>query len=167
VGSQGLLGIFRDYFLAGNSDPSIKHRTNNYPYVEELVRQAPWLGQGGGTYIPVTLASSVHVLDNQYLTTAIELGLLGTAALFFYLSWPAVVALVARQHTTNPELRDLCAALAGADLAAMVCAATFDGFSFPMFFNLQPLIVGLIGAAWMIAEKEKGNNIMAHESGGN
>jgi hypothetical protein len=166
VGSQGLLGIFRDYFLAGNSDPSIKHRTNNYPYVEQLVRQAPWLGQGGGTYIPVTLASSVHVLDNQYLTTAIELGLLGMAALFFYLSWPAVVAFAARHHTTNPELRDLCAALAGADLAAVVCAATFDGFSFPMFFDLQPLIVGLIGAAWMITEKEKGN-MMAHESGGN
>ncbi len=58
------------------------------------------------------------------------------------------------------------AALAGADLAAMVCAATFDGFTFPMFFNLQPLIVGLIGAAWLITEKEKGN-MGAHESGGN
>jgi hypothetical protein len=155
LGSKGLLGTFRDYFLAGTSDPSIKHRTNNYPYVEQLVRQAPWLGRGGGTYIPTTTASSAHILDNQYLTTAIELGLLGIAALFFYLSWPAIVAFAARHRTTNPELRDLCVALAGADLAAMVCAATFDGFSFPMFFNLQPLIVGLIGAAWMIAYKEK------------
>jgi hypothetical protein len=165
VGSSGLLGTFRDYILAGTSDPSIKHRTNNYPYVEQLVHQAPWLGQGGGTYIPTTAVSSVHVLDNQYLTTAIELGLLGMAALFFYLCWPAVVAFVARHHTTDPELRDLLAALAGADLAAMVCSATFDGFSFPMFFNLQPLIVGLIGAAWMMAHNET-NNMRAHESGG-
>lgn len=165
VVSRGLLGTFRDYILAGTSDPSIKHRTNNYPYVEQLVHQAPWLGQGGGTYIPATAVSTVHVLDNQYLTTAIELGLLGVAALFFYLFWPAVVALVARRHTTNPELQDLLAALAGADLAAMACAATFDGFSFPMFFDLQPLIVGLIGAAWMIAHNEEGS-MRTHESGG-
>jgi hypothetical protein len=165
VGSRGLLGTFRDYLFADTSDPSIRHRTNNYPYVEQLVHQAPWLGQGGGTYIPATTASSAHILDNQYLTTAIELGLLGMAALFFYLSWPAIVAFVARQHTTNPELRDLCAALAGADLAAMICAATFDGFSFPMFFNLQSLIAGLIGAAWMIAHREK-DNMKAHENGG-
>jgi O-antigen ligase len=165
VGSRGLLGTFRDYFLAGTSDPSIMHRTNNYPYVEQLIHQAPWLGQGGGTYIPATTASSVHILDNQYLTIAIELGLLGMAALFFYLSWPAIVAFAARHHTANPELRDLCVALAGADLAAMVCAATFDGFSFPVFFNLQPLIAGLIGATWIIVHKEKGN-MRTHESGG-
>jgi len=164
VGSRGLIGTFRDYLLTAASDPSITHRTNNYPYVEQLVRQAPWLGQGGGTYIPSTTASSVHILDNQYLTMAIELGLLGMAALFFYLSWPAIVAFVARRHTTNPELRDLCAALAGADLAAMVCAGTFDGFSFPVFFSLQPLIAGLIGAVWIIVDKEKQSE--NHESGG-
>ncbi len=32
------------------------------------VPQAPWLGRGGGTYLPTTL----HILDNQYLTTAID-----------------------------------------------------------------------------------------------
>jgi hypothetical protein len=160
VGSRGLLGTFRDYILSGTSDLSIQHRTNNYPYVEQLIHQSPWLGQGGGTYIPPTTVSTVHILDNQYLTTGIELGLLGIAALFFYLSWPVVVAFVARRRTANPELRDLCAALAGADLAAMICAATFDGSSFPMFFNLQPLMAGLTGAAWIIAQKEKN-----HKSG--
>ena len=150
VAAPGLIGTLVSFFLAGNSDPSIAHRTNNYPYVEQLVRQAPWLGQGGNTYIPTTL----HILDNQYLTTAIELGLLGLAALVFYLAWPAVVALAARRRTADPELRDLCAALAGADLAAVLCAATFDGFSFPMFFNLQALIAGLVGAVWMMASKE-------------
>lgn len=156
----GLIGTLVSFFLAGKSDPSVAHRTNNYPYVEQLIRQAPWLGQGGGTYIPIEL----HVLDNQYLTTAIELGLLGLAALVFYLAWPAVIALAARRRTADPELRDLCAALAGADLAAVLCAATFDGFSFPMFFNLQALIAGLAGAAWMMASKE--GEIRTYQSGG-
>lgn len=154
VAVPGLIGTLTSYFTAGNSDPSVAHRTNNYPYVEQLVSKAPWLGQGGGTYI----ASRLHVLDNQYLTTAIELGLLGTATLAFYLAWPAVVALAARRRTRSSELRDLCAALAGASLAAVLCAATFDGFSFPLFFNLQALIAGLTGAVWMIASNE--NNDM-------
>jgi O-antigen ligase len=163
VSSHGLIGTLSDYFLAGNSDPSISHRTNNYQYVEQLVRQSPWFGQGGGSYIA---ASQVHILDNQYLTTAIELGLLGVAALIFYLAWPAVIALVARHQTTNPEMRDLCAALAGADLAAVICAGTFDGFSFPMFFSLQALVAGLVGAVWMMVRKEQ-DDTRLDESGGN
>ena len=150
IAVPGLITTLISYFLAGNSDPSIAHRTNTYSYVEQLVRRAPWLGQGGGTYVPTGL----HILDNQYLHTAIDLGLLGVAALVFYLAWPVAVALAARRRTTNPELRDLCAALAGAGLAAALGAATFDGFSFPMFYNLQALIAGLIGATWMIAQRE-------------
>jgi O-antigen ligase len=151
IAAPGLIGTLASFFLAGDSDPSVAHRTNNYPYVEQLVRQAPWLGQGPATYIPIEL----HVLDNQYLTTTIELGLLGVAALALYLVCPAFVALAARRRAIDPELRDLCAALAGASLAAALCAATFDGFSFPLFFNLQALIAGLAGAVWMMARKEQ------------
>jgi hypothetical protein len=35
------------------------------------------------------MSIELHVLDNQHLTTAIELGPLGLAALVFYLAWPA------------------------------------------------------------------------------
>lgn len=151
IAAPGLIGTLTSFFLAGTSDPSVEHRTNNYPYVAQLVRKAPWLGQGPNTYITNVL----HILDNQYLTTAIELGLLGVAVLAFYLLWPVLAGLVARRRAFDPELRDLCAALAGAGLAAVLCSATFDGFSFPMFYNLQALIAGLAGAAWMIASKEQ------------
>ena len=166
VTAHGLIGTFRGYFLAGSSDPSVQHRTDNYSFVEQLVHRAPWLGQGGDTYIPPGMpVSSVHILDNQYLTTAIELGLLGVAALIFYLAWPVVVALATRRQATNPELRDLCAALAGAELAAVFCAATFDGFSFPMFYNLQALIAGLIAAVWTIARRKQ-PHMWGYQDGG-
>jgi hypothetical protein len=149
--AHGLIGTLKSYFLAGTSDPSIAHRTNNYPFVEQMVRQAPWFGQGGGSYIaPDTL----HILDNQYLTTAIELGLVGVAALIFFFLWPAIAALVARGRSADPALRNLCAALAGSELAAGLCSATFDSLSFPMFVNVQALVVGLIGAAWLLTEKD-------------
>jgi hypothetical protein len=147
--AHGLLGTLKAYFLAGTADNSIAHRVSEYPYVEKLVREAPWFGQGGGTYI----VQEVHILDNEYLTTTIELGLVGLAALIFYLFWPAVAALVARSRTTDPAIRDLCSALGGAELAAVVCSATFDSLSFPMFISIQALVAGLIGAVWMLANR--------------
>jgi O-antigen ligase len=146
-----LVSTLTTFFLAGTADPSVEHRTNNYPYVERLVGQSPWLGPGPDTVI----STGVHVLDNQYLTTAISMGLIGVAALVFYLAWPAIVALAARRRSIDPELRDLCATLAGIGLAAVLCAATFDGFSFPMFYNLQALTAGLAGAVWRLAITEQ------------
>ena len=148
--AHGLLGTLKTYFLAGTSDNSIAHRVNNYPYVEQLVREAPWFGQGGGTYI----VKGIHILDSQYLMTTIELGLAGAAALIFYLLWPALAALASRGRTTDPGLRDLCAALAGSELAAALCSGTFDSLSFPMFVNIQALVVGLIGAVWLLVNRE-------------
>jgi O-antigen ligase len=151
VTAHGLIGTLTSYFLAGTSDASIAHRVNNYPLVEHLVQQAPWFGHGGGTYIA---RNSIFILDNQYLSTAIELGLAGVAVLIFYFLWPALAAVVARGRTADPELRDLCAALAGSALAAALCSATFDSLSFPMFVNVQALIFGLIGAAWLLVDRE-------------
>jgi O-antigen ligase len=149
--AHGLIGTLRYYFFAGTTDPSVAHRVNNYPYVEHMVRQAPWFGQGGGTFIP---ASVLNILDNQYLTTAIELGLVGMAVLAFFLVWPVAAALTARRRTSDPDLAALCAALAGSALAATLCSATFDSLSFPMFANVQALVLGLIGAAWLLAGRE-------------
>ncbi len=151
VTAHGIIGTLKQFFLAGTSDASIAHRVGEYPYVEATIRQAPWFGQGGGTYI----VTEVHILDNQYLTSAIELGLAGLLALAFYLIWPALVALAARRRSADPRLRDLCAALAGAELAAVVCSYTFDSMSFPMFVGVQALVVGLIGAAWLLASSEE------------
>jgi O-antigen ligase len=120
----------------------------DYPEVERLVNQAPWFGHGGGTYMPEI---RMYILDNQYLTTAIELGLVGILALFVYFLVPLISAIVALRRSSDPELRLLCAALAGASLAAAVCTVTFDSLSFPMFSNVHALVIGMIGACWRLA----------------
>ena len=107
--AHGLVSTIGKYFTLGSSDPSITHRTNNYAYVEDLVHQAPWFGTGGGTYIPTT----VHILDNQYLTTTIELGLVVSAVVVLLL--PSLCGCSrGANRTHDPELRTLCGALAGA-----------------------------------------------------
>lgn len=151
VAAPGLIGTLARYFTLGNSDPSILHRTGNYSYVEALVRQAPWFGTGGGAYLPTVQ----HILDNQYLTTAIELGIVGLVLLTYFFALPVATALVARQRTTDPELRTLCGALAGSAAAAMICSATFDSLSFPVFTYVDALIVGLCGACWLLVARSR------------
>ncbi len=149
VAAPGLIGTLARYFTLGGSDPSILHRTNNYSYVETLVRHAPWFGTGEGTYLPTVQ----HILDNQYLTTAIELGIVGLVVLTYFFALPVATALVARQRTADPELRTLCGALAGSAAAAMICSATFDSLSFPVFTYVEALILGLCGACWLLVAR--------------
>ena len=148
--ARGLIGTLVSFFSAGASDASVAARVDDYPLVERLVRQAPLFGRGGGTYIPV---DPLEILDNQYLTTAIELGLVGLLAVVVFYVLPAVTALVARRRTPDPDLRALCAALAGAVLAAGLASVTFDALAFPMFASVYALIVGLVGCAWLLATR--------------
>jgi hypothetical protein len=152
-----LLGTLEQYFFLGSADNSISHRIGNLSYAEQLVGKAPWFGQGGGTYIATATSDlgAGHILDNQYLDSAIELGLVGLAAMAFYLLWPALAALAARSRSNDPRVRDLCAALGGAGLAAVVGSATFDAFGYPMFVMVEALVVGLIGAVWLLVERQQ------------
>lgn len=148
MSTPGVIGTLTTFFGAGSADPSVATRLIDYPRVERLIYEAPWLGHGGGTYLP---SNVFDILDNQYLKTGIELGLIGIVVLAAYFVVPVIVALLARARSSDPELRLLCAALAGAGLAAAVCSLTFDSLSFPTFSNVHALVIGLIGAGWRLA----------------
>jgi O-antigen ligase len=152
MAAHGLIGTLASFFSGASSDPSIQYRTHDYPLAEQLWQSAPWFGQGPGTWIP---ADSLNIFDNQYLTSVVELGLVGVLALLVFLLVPPIVAIVARRSSTNPELRLVCAALAAAAMPAAITSATFDSMSFPMFVNLYALVIGLIGACWRLAAAEE------------
>jgi hypothetical protein len=156
MSAHGVIGTLTTFFGAGTSDDSVRVRVNDYPTAERLVHEAPWFGHGGGTYMPENI---LDIFDNQYLKTVVELGMVGVIALLAFLVVPVATALVARRRTSNPELRLLCAALAGAALAATVCSFTFDSLSFPMFTCVHALVIGLIGAAWRLAAREREHKI--------
>jgi O-antigen ligase len=161
-----LLGTLEQYFFLGTNDNSISHRVGNYSYAEDLIRQALWFGRGGGTYIAIasTDLGAGHILDNQYLDAAVELGLVGVVMIVFYFLWPALAAFAARNRSNDPRVRDLCAALGGAGLAAVACSATFDAFGFPMFVMVEALVVGLIGAVWLLVEREQTSRVVRSSS---
>ena len=149
--APGLIGTLTSFFGAGTKDASVAYRVSDYPVVERFLEQAPWFGRGGWTYQP---DDALDILDNQYLKTAVELGLVGVVALAFFFLVPTIAALLARRRSTDPELRLLCAALAGAALAAAASSFTFDSLSYPMFTGLYSLVIGLIGVAWRLALAE-------------
>jgi hypothetical protein len=156
MSAHGLIGTIASFFSGASTDPSIQYRTHDYPVAEQLWHSAPWFGRGAGTYIP---ADPLNIFDNQYLSSAVELGLVGVLALLVFLVVPAIVALAARRRSTTPELRLLCAALAGAGLAGALCSFTFDSLSFPMFVNVYALVIGLAGACWRLATAERAHAI--------
>jgi O-antigen ligase len=150
MSAHGVIGTLAAFFGGASNDDSVRARTMDYPTAERLVREAPWFGHGGGTYLP---ANVLDIFDNEYLKTAVELGLVGVVALLGFFLVPFFAALIARRRSRDPELRLLCAALAGVALAATVCSATFDSLSFPMFSNVHALVIGMIGAAWRLAPR--------------
>jgi O-antigen ligase len=137
----------------GSNDPSVATRQSDYPLVERMVREAPWFGRGGGTYIA---PNAIDILDNEYLKMMIEFGLVGAVLIIlFYMLLPVCLAFTARHRALRPATKELGAALGAAATVSLVCAATFDAFSFPMFGGLQALIVGLIGAYWRFVRTEE------------
>ena len=160
--AHGLIGTLRTFFAAGTSDQSIATRVEDYPLVERLVQESPWVGHGGGTYIS---SNAIDILDNQYLKTAVELGLVGLIALVAFFVVPTCAALIARSHTDDPEVKLLCAALAGSALAATVCSFTFDSLSFPMFASVHALVIGVIGAGWRLVAGAEARAIAPRRTG--
>jgi uncharacterized membrane protein YeaQ/YmgE (transglycosylase-associated protein family) len=148
----GYIRTLLSFIGAGSDDASVAARLDDYPMVERLLSQRPWFGTGGGTFMPEDV---LDVLDNQYLKGAIELGAVGMTGLVVWFLVPVVTALVARRRSQDPVLRSVAAGLAGAVLAGAVAGATFDSLSFNMYAAVHALLVGFIGACWVLVRRER------------
>ena len=129
MSAPGLIGTLTTFFGAGTSDPSVATRVNDYPLVERLVHEAPWFGHGGGTYI---VDNVFDMLDNQFLKTAIELGLVGLVALVAYFLRAGRSPRLSRGRTAATQSFGCYARRSPApDWPRRVCSLTFDSLSFP------------------------------------
>jgi O-antigen ligase len=150
VTTPGLLGTLGDLFVHAGEDNSITLRTDDYSAVMSYVQQSPWIGRGPGTFLPL----NYFFLDNQYLLTVVEIGIVGLIVVIGYLFSAAFLGRGARHRTADPETRELGQALAAASVAAAVVSFTFDSFSFMMFAGYVPLILGIAGGLWKIVRDE-------------
>jgi putative inorganic carbon (HCO3(-)) transporter len=151
LGVPGLVSTLTGTVTSSDSDPSITTRTNNFPRVEAMVSDRPWLGLGPGNYVADT---AIHILDNQYLNAAVTQGLVGLVAIIVYLVLPGVSNLMAARSTRDPQLRSLAGAVGAGAIVAGFCSLTFDSMSFPVFALTYPVLVGLGGAVWLMIRNE-------------
>jgi len=151
LGVPGLVGTLGASLTAGESDPSITTRTNNYPRVAAMVDEHPFFGVGPGNYMPT---NAIHILDNQYLNATVTIGLVGLVGMIAYLTFPGISALLAARASRLPALRCFAGAVAAAGIVAAICSLTFDSMSFPVFALAYPFIVGLSGGTWNMVRRE-------------
>lgn len=144
----GMLGVMSSLFTGISSDSSALSRTGSLDLVGTFIARAPVFGRGVATFLP-----EYRILDNQYLATAIEMGLVGLIALLALVAAAFGCAEAARRTlvTRRPWAQALSASVA----AGATGLAFFDGFSFPQAVGYIFLTVGICGAAWRIARVER------------
>ncbi|UAJ78972.1 O-antigen ligase family protein [Leifsonia sp. ZF2019] len=146
----GLYGAIGNLFADAGSDNSISGRTQDFQAVEAFFAQSPLIGRGLNTFIP----SIYRTLDNQYLATAVEAGLIGALALIAFFGVPFVASLIAGSGARDRFVQTQAFAIAAGIACAAILAATFDFFSFPMAFGTLCLLVGAAGGAWRVHRAE-------------
>ena len=141
VAVPGLLGTFRNLFLGVGSDSSALSRTGSYDLALEFIARAPIFGRGFGTFLP-----AYRILDDQFLLSTIETGIVGTLALVLLFLSGFLTARRVRRLSKDPPIRDLAQSLAASIAAGALSFATFDSLSFPMVAGAMFLLLGCVGA---------------------
>lgn len=150
---NGLLGTVRGMFVNMFNDPSYTGRTEDYTKVGIMFGQKPWFGWGLGTFDP----RIYFYLDNQYLGTLIETGLVGlvTMSLLFLIGLFTARSVHRMCKAAGlTKLGELGRALAASMFVVIVTFITFDALGFRMVAGTLFVLLGLIGAAWRIARIE-------------
>jgi O-antigen ligase len=107
----------------------------------------PMLGRGFGTFLP-----EYRILDNQYLVTLIDMGILGLVTLCAVSAVGFIAVLAARRHYEEPILNKLGPALAASLAAGAVLTGFFDALSFPQAAGMLFLVAGFSGAYWRMKD---------------
>lgn len=153
VGIPGLVGTIVALFTNLNNDPSVSGRTQDYGVVFAVYGEHPLLGRGLFTFVP----RYYRILDNQYLTSLIELGAIGLAILVVFLGTGYFCARSAFHHARTVQSRHLGLVLSASMLGQTLSMFTFDEWGFPMAAGLTFLTGGIAGAVWRLAYQEDPN----------
>ena len=146
----GLLGSLMGMFTGIGDDSSAQSRSGSYGIAMEFVERSPVVGRGLFTFLP-----RYRILDNQYLSLLIELGVVGLAVFGLLILAAVRCGRAVRLHAVDPANRELGQALVASVCAGAAGLALFDGFSFPMSAGLFFLVLGLAGAAWRLEREER------------
>ncbi len=137
----GIMRTTLTLFTGAETDSSTQSRVGALDRAPEFIGESPVIGAGFGTFLP-----RYYIFDNQWVMTAVELGVLGVvafAAVFATAIWSAGQA---RHQSGQPDVRLVGYALIVSMLATGLMFAFFDGLAFPIAAGLLFFYAGLCGA---------------------
>jgi polysaccharide biosynthesis protein PslJ len=146
-----LVSSFTALFGRLGTDQSSLSRADAYSEAVPYIAAHPWLGQGFQTFFPQTY----FFVDNQYLTSLIETGVLGLLALVACFATGWFTARSVRATATDARTRDLGQCLAVSVAVGAICFASFDALSFSIAAGLFFLLLGCVGAAWRLGRAQQ------------
>jgi polysaccharide biosynthesis protein PslJ len=131
-------------------DSSVDSRVNGYGTVMAFAGVNPWFGRGFGTFLP-----SYRILDNQFLVTLIETGIIGLVSVLLIFMTILSSGIAGNRRLENQPMRALGVAFAASAVAGALIFGFFDAFAFPQACNTLFLVAGLAGAYWNIAVQSR------------
>ena len=146
-----LVSSFTALFGQLGTDQSSLSRVNAYSESVPYIAAHPWLGQGFQTFFP----QAHFFVDNQYLTSLLETGVLGLLALVACFATGWFTARSLRATAADARTRDLGQCLAASIAVGAVCFASFDALSFSIAAGLFFLLLGCVGAAWRLGRAQQ------------
>jgi len=138
----GLLGTLVSLFTWASDDPSVKGRTEDYAEIPGLMAGHWWFGRGLGTF----QWQQYFYLDNQYLGSLLEGGVIGIVVFGALFIVGMSLARGARKRATDAATRSLGQAITAALGALAAAAATFDELSFKQTAFVAFLLIGAAAA---------------------
>jgi O-antigen ligase len=146
----GLVGTLYSLFTSIDVDPSAESRRRAVVRAgSEIAEHLIW-GRGMGTYLP----EKYGWLDNQYLGTLVQNGVVGLVVLIFLYSAGWYCCLRARMLTKDPRVKDLAVTIAACIAVPGISSATFDLLGFAVATGFTFLLVGLAGALWRTVQAD-------------
>jgi O-antigen ligase len=146
----GLLGTIRALFTHLDDDPSIDGRTADYAVVFRAFLDNPLFGQGYFTWVPMYF----RTLDNQFLVLLLELGAVGALIFVGLIATGVYSGFSSRKHTTERNGNLGLSAAAGV-VGIAVSFVTFDTLAFRQATGVTFLLLGMAGAAWILARRDR------------
>ena len=146
VAVPSLVPLLYQLFATTGAESSSTSRLDAYSSATPFITAHPWLGEGFGTFLPQTY----FFVDDQYLTSLIETGLLGLLALLSLFGLGCYLARTARRSCADEKTRDLLQCLAVSVVTVALSFFTFDALGFATFSGMTFLLLGCIGAAWRL-----------------
>jgi hypothetical protein len=116
--------------------------------------QTPFFGTGIGSRIVVGPSSNSNILDNQWLGTLLDAGVIGVAGLATLLVVPIVLLLVyAFRVKPGDKYASLAIAIAISTIGYGVAMFFYDAFSFMQTFLILMMLLAV--GAWLLTEMRR------------